>query len=227
MKLLKKFVNALSLSRASMSDSFEKLNSPTKRRKTIDNSDDIPHQLIELPIGEHIIHLNEQQYMMVRSRASDQLEIILKKCLRMSKKDASKLVFNLQNHDQFIINQPQDTLNIFNCPLIQLPADIVNPDTQLPRVIVKLMHSFVSRGGFEQEGPFRVEGDKQQLSELVAGISSGYESNGTSATEDVEAVHPVPGSTVAENVKEVGSITTPTGKVTYILSSLTCPILVK
>ena len=49
------------------------------------------------------------------------------------------------------------------------------------------MHSFVSRGGFEQEGPFRVEGDKQQLSELVAGISSGYESNGT----DIDS-YPVP-----------------------------------
>ena len=179
MKLLKKFVNALSSSRTSLSDSLEKLNSPVKRRKTLDNSDDIPHQMIELPIGQHILHLNEQQYMEVRQRAAEQLELILKKCLRLSKKDASKLVASLQqqNNEQLLDTQA-DTLNIFNCPLIQLPAEIVNPDTQLPRIIVRLMHSFVRRGGFEQEGPFRVEGDKQQLAELVAGISSGFEANG-------------------------------------------------
>lgn len=180
MKLLKKIVNALSASKANLSDSFEKINSPAKRRKTIDNSDDIPYQLIELPIGENILNLNEQQWMLVRNKAADHLEVILKKCLRMSRKEATKLVSNLQNYDQFAFVQPQqDTLNIFSCPLVQLPAEIVNPDTQLPRVIVKLMHSFVKKGGFEQEGPFRVEGDKQQLFELVTAISGGIEANGT------------------------------------------------
>ena len=178
MKLLKKFVDAFSTSKASMSDSLEKLNSPTKRRKTIDNSDDIPHQLIELPIGEHVLNLSEQQYMLVRRKAIEQLGLILKRCLRMNKKEVARLISCPLNSEHCVLNQPQNTLNIFNCPLIQLPANIINSDTQLPRVIVKLMHSFVQRGGFEQEGPFRVEGDKQLLSELVAGISSGLESNG-------------------------------------------------
>lgn len=181
MKLIKKLVNALSASKASLSDSFEKLNSPAKRRKTLDNSDDIPRQLIELPIGQNVLQLSEQQWMLVRNKAAEHLEVVLRKCLRMSRKEASKLVSTLQIYDHFATyNNPNsvDSLNIFSCPLVQLPSDLVNFDTQLPRVIIKLMHSFVKKGGFEQEGPFRVEGDKQQLSELVTGISGGIEANG-------------------------------------------------
>lgn len=175
MKILKKFVTAFSASRTDLHDSIEKLSGPAKRRKTID-SDDIPHQVIQLPIGASILQLNELQYNQVRKRSAKQLEPILKKCLRMNKKDAAKIVLSLLNY-----SEPQSTSqseSIFGCPLNQIPADILSQETQMPLVIVKLMHSFVMRGGFEQEGPFRIEGDKQQLTELVNGISKGFEAEG-------------------------------------------------
>lgn len=176
MKLLKKLVSAFSASRHSLEDSIEKLSSPSKRRKTMDKSDDIPLQLIQLPIGASVLQLNEQQYMQVRQRAAAQLEPILRKGLRMSKKEALKTISILKTDPSGSLKE--FTGNIFGCPLAQLSSELINPDTQLPRIIVKLMHSFVSRGGFEREGPFRVEGDKQQLAQLVEGISSGFEAEG-------------------------------------------------
>lgn len=174
MKLLKKIVNAFSASRTDLHDSIERLAGPTKRRKTIDN-DEIPHQMIEAPTGASILQLNKQQYDQVRKLSGRQLEPILKKCLRMSKKEAARTVSQLLNY-----TEPQtNSESIFGCPINLIPSEMMNQDTQLPVVIVKLMHSFVSRGGFEQEGPFRIEGDKQQLNDLVMGISKGFEAEGT------------------------------------------------
>jgi hypothetical protein len=181
MKLIRKIVNTFSASRNDLSESksksFEKLASPSKRRKTTNNVDEIPYQLIRIPIGTSVLNLNEQEYAFVRKRAASQLEHILRKTLKLSKKEAAKTIANLRSDTNDYI-KPPDSENIFGCPLNQLPIAIVNPETQLPRVIVKVIHSFLSRGGFEQEGPFRVEGDKQQLAELVSGISQGYEVEG-------------------------------------------------
>lgn len=180
MKLIRKIVNALSASRTDLSESksqsFEKMTSPTKRRKTLDNFDEIPYQLIQIPVGTSVLNLNEQEYAIVRKMAACQLESILRKTLKMSKKETANTIATLRSDPHDYVKPSSE--NIFGCPLNQLPASIVNPETQLPRVIVKVINSFVSRGGFEQEGPFRVEGDKQQLAELVAGISQGYEVQG-------------------------------------------------
>ena len=175
MKLLRKFVNALSASRTDFEYSIDKISGPTKRRKTIDN-DDVPLQIIQLPIGASVLELNQEQYEQIKRKAAKHLEPILRKCLRMNKKEAAKTISSLQN-----CSSPTTTSSpnsIFGCPLDQIPIELISRETQLPLVIVKLMHSFVFRGGLEQEGPFRTEGDKQQLSELVDAISQGYEAEG-------------------------------------------------
>lgn len=215
MKLIRKIVNALSASRTDLSDSksksFETLASPSKRRKTIDNTvDDIPYQNIRIPVGTSVLNLSEQEYAVVRKRAAFQLEPILRKALKLSKKEAANIIANLKGDP--MDNIKSDSENIFGCPLNQLPSYIVNPETQLPRVIVKCIHSFVSRGGFEQEGPFRVEGDKQQLAELVSGISQGYEIEGIDINSFPVAVlaatikrylRTIPGSLIPKEATEV------------------------
>ena len=212
MKLIRKIVNAFSASRTDLtaSKSLESFASPTKRRKTLDNGDEIPYQLIQLPVGTSILQLNEQQYAIVRKRAASQLEPILRKCLRMSKKEAAKTIAQLKNDSTELMKPVSE--NIFGCPLSQLPSAIVNTETQLPRVIVKLIHSFVTRGGFEQEGPFRIEGDKLQLARLISGISQGYEIEGIDIDSFPVAVlaaaikrylRTIPGSLIPKTTTEV------------------------
>ena len=214
MKLIRKFVRAFSSSRTELSEfksqSFEKIVSPTKRYKTLVNSDEIPYQLIRIPVGTSVLNLNELEYAIVRKRAAYQLESILRKTLKMSKKEAAITIANLRSNIDNYIKPASE--NIFGCPLNQLPASVINPETQLPRVIVKVIHSFVSRGGFDQEGPFRVEGDKQQLAELVAGISKGYEVQGINIDSFPIAVlaatikrylRTIPGSLISKEATEL------------------------
>lgn len=179
MKLLKKIVRVLSASRTNSDDSINKFATPIKRRKTLENSDDIPHQLIDMTTLTKIFELNEQQYNLLKKRALIQLEPILRKCLRMNNKETAKFIDSLKL-DSEQHRKPVMLGNIFGCPLDQISSELINTDTQFPLIIVRLMQSFVTRGGFQQEGPFRIEGDKLLLTELVNGISRGVEADGIS-----------------------------------------------
>ena len=182
MKLLKKIAKAISSSRTELNeaDSLDHLiESPAKRRKTLNGSidDDIPYTPIELPLNSLVLQITEKQHGYIKKRAALQLETILRKCLRMSKKEALKTVASLSQVEAKV--ETSQDFSIFGCSLANLPGNLVNQETQLPTVILELMHLFASLGGFEQEGPFRLEGDKQILSQLIANISKGFPQEGT------------------------------------------------
>lgn len=176
LKLLKAFQRAFSVSRTGSDDSLQKLHGATKRRKTIEDADEIPYQLIGLPDGFSLMDLNEDQHRLLKERALHHLQPVLKKALNMKKKELAKTISALKHLEPANV-APTDKFSIFGTPLSQIPAELINSDSQLPHVIVQLMYAFVFGGGFEQEGPFRIEGDKQLLNQLVNGISQGVESD--------------------------------------------------
>lgn len=165
MKLVKKLLR-------SFSQDFASAN---KRLKTVESDgEDIPYRTISVPIGTALLDLKEEDYEGLRQAALTQLPNVLKKAFKLDRKEVQSVMGKLSHPD--VVNYvTQDKFSIFGLPLTQLPPELVNQDSQLPLIIVKAMRAFVYNGGFEREGPFRTEGDKQQLAELIESISPGYE----------------------------------------------------
>lgn len=169
MKLVKKFLRSFS---QDFSDSKD-----TKKFKVgHDGIQDIPYQIIGVPAGTPLLDLKWEDYEKLRVSALQQLPNILKKALRMDKSTIQKVMTQLKDVENQA--QPAGDFSIFGYPLHLLPSELVNHESQLPLIIIKLMKAFVYGGGFEREGPFRTEGDKQVLLELVQSISQGFESEG-------------------------------------------------
>jgi hypothetical protein len=179
MKLVKKLLR-------SFSQDWETSSKRLKKVASEAGEDEIPYRTIGVPIGTALLDLNEEDYEKLRVAALQQLPNLLKKAFHLDKKALQSTCGKLAYPDTpNYISQAE--LSIFGMPLAQLPHELVNQESQLPFIIVKLMRAFVYSGGFEREGPFRTEGDKQQLTELIDSIAKGYES----ANKQVESF-PVP-----------------------------------
>ncbi len=168
MKLVKKLLHSFSQS--------QDIENTKKRLRTIASEDgqEIPYSTIGVPIGTALLDLNEEDYDKLRLAALQQLPDLLKKAFKLDRKEVQNILGKLNYPDTLnFVSQPE--FSIFGLPLTQLPYELVNQESQLPFIIVKVMRAFVYNGGFEREGPFRTEGDKQQLAELVELIEKGFE----------------------------------------------------
>lgn len=154
---------------------------PAKKVKISDEAgfddEEIPHNSLGIVAGTSILDLDRDQFEGLKSAASQQLAVMLKKCFKMDKSAINKVLFSINQDNQHMPSQTA-SFNIFGYPLEYLPEELINQESQIPRIILKVMHAFVYGGGFEREGPFRTEGDKQQLAELVESISQGFEREG-------------------------------------------------
>lgn len=183
MKLVKKLVHSLASSRAASADSLNQLEGPFKKFKANESGDEVPYAFIDIKPGTTILDLDEYQYRQVRKAALTQLQGLLKQLPKTERGNVSSLMTGIvRDRPVDLAEIPAATgkssFSIFGCPLELLPVDQVNRQTHLPSVIVRAMSAFVFNGGLEHEGPFRVEGDKAQLAELVEAVSRGYEHEG-------------------------------------------------
>ena len=181
MKLVKKLLRSFS-----QDLNFESSSKRTRTSVCEAQEDEIPYRTIGVPVGTALLDLGEEDYEKLRQAALQQLPSLLKNAFHLDKKQVLTTIGKLSYPDtpNYIC---QSEFSIFGMPLAQLPHELVNQESQLPCIIVKLMRAFVYNGGFEREGPFRTEGDKQQLAELIDSIAKGYES----AEKPVESF-PVP-----------------------------------
>jgi hypothetical protein len=174
MKVVKSFLKSFA---ASHGGSEESVNSFDRKRLKCGSKDDAALEVTELmetlKPSASILDVSEAEHEVLRAHLVPILAEVLQNALLLSKREASKVVAELSVEKSL---EPGQVHGIFGCPLHQLDAQLRDPYTGLPKVIVETMSAFIDNGGFEREGPFRIEGDKLELAALATAIQDGFES---------------------------------------------------